>query len=149
MDCSIKNCNRIGIAYGLCRRHYDESRKPLRSKTRRKTPQERLEDIKSNYKINPKNGCHEWCGPNTSLGYGFYTIQSSKDYAHRLFWEITFGPIPDGKQILHKCDNRCCVNPDHLYTGTQKENVEDMVRRGRHLGGHKLRAERRIKKCAS
>jgi hypothetical protein len=50
---------------------------------------------------------------------------------HRFAWELAYGPIPDGLWVLHHCDNPPCVNIDHLYLGTVKDNTADMMRRGR------------------
>lgn len=50
-------------------------------------------------------------------------------------WTLTRGEIPEGLQVLHKCDTRCCINPDHLFLGTNKDNVDDKVRKGRHPRG--------------
>jgi len=55
----------------------------------------------------------------------------SRVYAHRLAWEFVNGPVPDGLRILHRCDNPVCVNPKHLWLGTQRENVEDSIHKGR------------------
>lgn len=52
--------------------------------------------------------------------------------AHRYVYNFLCGEIPEGKYVLHKCDNRRCINPDHLFLGTQQDNVSDMVRKGRH-----------------
>jgi hypothetical protein len=71
--------------------------------------------------------CIEWKGRTDKDGYG--TIGSRR--AHRVAWEQTFGPIPDGLQVLHKCDNPPCCNPDHLFLGTRTDNMNDKVRKGR------------------
>lgn len=59
----------------------------------------------------------------------------SNDYAHRVAFILTCGPIPEGQNVLHRCDVPLCVNPAHLFTGSQKENVEDQVRKNRHTYG--------------
>ena len=88
-----------------------------------------IERFYSKVKINHKTDCHEWNGILDKDGYGkFYALKDKKVSAHRWICE----PIPDGMYVLHKCDNRKCVNRAHLYFGTQKDNMKDMVNRGRH-----------------
>src|SRR5690348_11100206 len=70
-----------------------------------------------------------WRGGIDRLGYG--TTKGKHPKAHRLAWELFNGPIPDGMNVLHKCDVRNCVNPDHLFIGTQLDNMRDMVSKGR------------------
>lgn len=77
------------------------------------------------------DACWEWTASIGSHGYGQLTYLQQKYTAHRLSWELHRGPIPDGLFVLHKCDNRRCVKPDHLFLGTQRENLEDMTRKGR------------------
>jgi hypothetical protein len=77
--------------------------------------------------------CWEWKGRKDIGGYGFFTFRSKEQKAHRVVWILTYGEIPEGMQINHKCDNRGCVNPAHLYIGTQKDNVADMYSRGRQV----------------
>ena len=78
------------------------------------------------------NGCWNWTASCNRQGYGKFTIDSKTVNAHRFSLEIALGrPIADGLCALHRCkQNRKCVNPEHLYEGTQQENIDDMVRDG-------------------
>ncbi len=93
-------------------------------------------------KAGPKD-CWEWSGSRTPEGYGFIYAGPLYDEpvrwirANRLSWEIHNGKVPDGLYVLHDCDNPPCVNPKHLYVGTQQQNVHDRTvrRRGRRQDG--------------
>jgi hypothetical protein len=76
----------------------------------------------------PNSGCWLWLRARNSKGYGTYRKST---YAHRLSWLMHRGEIPDGLLVCHKCDVRCCVNPDHLFLGTAKDNTQDMIAKGR------------------
>ncbi len=78
--------------------------------------------------------CWLWMGAKTGNGYGAIKVDQITHLAHRFSWELHFGTIPNGKLIRHKCDVRNCVNPNHLEIGTQKDNVMDMIVRGRYVG---------------
>lgn len=77
-------------------------------------------------------GCWEWTGPLTKGGYGQFIFKGVWKKAHRWAYEIFKGIIPCGMCVLHLCDNPCCVNPDHLRLGTQRDNVQDCVSKNRH-----------------
>jgi len=81
--------------------------------------------------------CWPWTASKLPNGYGQFWLHSRIDKAHRVVYELSRGPIPSGLWILHTCDNRGCVNPAHLYAGTHKDNMRDMVIRGRSNTGEK------------
>jgi len=76
------------------------------------------------------NGCWIWQAYLHKSGYGVQTINNEPLYAHRVSHRIHKGGIPEDKYVLHNCDVKECVNPEHLYLGTQKENVQDAIERG-------------------
>jgi len=96
-----------------------------------------LERFWANVDRNGPNGCWEWIGrQDRGNGYGVFSLNKLLRYAHRLSYEIANGEIPmvDGKTmfICHHCDNRKCVNPDHLFLGTHTDNMKDCISKGRH-----------------
>lgn len=81
-----------------------------------------------------EGNCWMWCGQAMTGGYGIYGKKSRRRGAHRMSWEYTYGEIPDGMYVCHKCDNKLCVNPDHLFLGTAEDNVRDYIKKGLRKG---------------
>lgn len=96
------------------------------------------EHLLSKSTINKETGCIEWTRA-TSSGYGVLRHKGAAVRTHRISYELNKGPIPDGLFVLHHCDNKLCITPDHLFLGTQKDNMRDMSAKGR---GNHARGER-------
>lgn len=79
----------------------------------------------------PNTGCWLWAGTVNRKGYGIARHDGKPRLAHRVAYAQHHGPIPAGMFVCHRCDQPCCVNPDHLYAGTPKQNTADMFRRNR------------------
>lgn len=75
--------------------------------------------------------CWPYHGYIAPKGYGRFSVNRNARMAHRVAYLIAFGPIPEGKIVCHKCDNRRCVNPAHLYVGTDQDNASDREARQR------------------
>ncbi len=93
-----------------------------------------------------ESGCHEWQALMHRDGYGKFCLNQKTIPAHRAAYLLLKGEIPEGMMVLHKCDNRKCVNPDHLYIGTAKDNCRDRRERCAWWGTMKYTASE-IAKC--
>lgn len=131
--CSVPDCDRKHSRHGFCEmhakrhaRHNDVNRaiKPMEIRLMEKVNK------------NAATGCWEWTGTTTKFGYGMLGGSSPlwRKMAHRISFELFKGAIPEGLFVLHYCDNPPCVNPDHLFVGTTRDNVLDKERKGR--GNH-------------
>ena len=78
-----------------------------------------------------QNSCWEWIAATDVNGYGRFWYKDQMRLAHRISYILFVEDVPEDLCILHSCDNRACVNPSHLFLGTQKDNIHDMIKKGR------------------
>ena len=139
MSCKVDGCENSVFAAELCSKHYNRLRK---TGTTEDGPRARLsleERFWRNVAKGEKDECWYWLAKSKVSGYGAISIGGrggKKILAHRLSWELHNGQIPGHKDyhgmvVMHSCDNRLCVNPNHLSLGRQIDNVRDMDAKGR------------------
>lgn len=91
--------------------------------------------FETKYRKNEETGCWEWVCTLNRDGYGMFAMRVLRKgkavLAHRASYSLYKTFIPEGLLVLHRCDNPCCVNPDHLFLGTSQDNFNDMVAKGR------------------
>jgi hypothetical protein len=92
----------------------------------------------NNFEVDPITECWNWKRYTSEYGYGIVYYKRKTWRVHRLSWQLLRGNIPKGKYVCHHCDNRKCINPEHLFLGTAKDNAGDMVKKGRNVPYRKL-----------
>ena len=78
-----------------------------------------------------RGSCWLWNGVKDDHGYGKMSLNGHEERVHRIMYKLVNGEIPNGLFVLHRCDTPACVNPDHLFVGTQKDNMQDCIKKGR------------------
>lgn len=128
--CTVDSCDRPYYGKGFCKAchqwHWKRGLLPSQN-----LPRTVGEHIDARTMTIPESGCWLWTGGANDMGYGSLGIGGKKLYAHRASYEWFHGAIPKGMEVCHKCDVPLCVNPDHLFLGTHKENMSDSARKGR------------------
>ncbi len=136
-QCSIENCIKLVSGRDFCSTHYARFKRRgspyivLTNYDKAPKYSSLKEYIESSFKINSKNNCWEWLKSLKKTGHGNAWWNGKHEIAHRLSWMFYEGIIPDGLNVLHKCDNPKCVNPDHLFLGTYLDNNRDRKLKGR------------------
>lgn len=139
--CSVEGCDTPSYAKGWCRPHYQRwlrykdplgvpEKKKRRSPTVKRPPKPMAERLWPRVDTSDTHGCWPWTGSRRHA-YGEVEIGGKKHYAHRLMYEHVYGPLDPDLNVCHKCDNPICVRPDHLFAGTQGDNMRDMSTKGR------------------
>lgn len=140
MRCSFKGCEKPVHSRLLCMGHYRQQRegeelRPLQQQFHGMDEEARF---RARLAVQP-NGCWKWLGatmkarsrPTKDWHGQWRNAAGQHELTHRAAWRLFVGPIPSRGRVLHRCDNAQCCNPDHLYIGTQADNVQDMWDRGR------------------
>jgi len=130
--CTFLNCNNKHEAKGYCSKHYMRKRKygnasVVKYKNEYKSHENYFFD---NFIINTENNCWDWIGPIRN-GYGFMCVNGVVLSAHRFSYKHHYGIFDKSLFVCHKCDRPICCNPSHLFLGTHKDNMKDMLSKNR------------------
>lgn len=137
--CTVEGCDKKHMAKGYCNEHYYRIKKYGR--THKLTTSDCFHE---KYIVHPITNCWIWTASTRPSGYGQMGVGYKTCHAHRVSWKLHRGLIPKSLCVLHKCDTPACVNPEHLFLGTQKDNIQDAVKKGR-LHGYNWQEDKIIK----
>ena len=132
--CVVDDCNSVrSNGYSMCVKHKTRMHRYGSPSAVKKMPPNlpNIDRIKF-HGWDEVNDCWIWKGPMAKRGYGCVRAENGKiEKAHRVSYLAFIGEIPEGKLVLHSCDNRSCIRPEHLHIGTQSDNMKEMWERGR------------------
>jgi hypothetical protein len=137
--CSFEGCGKKAVCKGMCPGHYWQMRagKPLAPLQVQYHGYSEPKRFLMRVEMRGENECWPWTGSRLKVrgaqwhGQWTPTGGNAPEMTHRAAWRLFVGPIPDGQFVLHKCDNPACVNPAHLFLGSQADNVKDMWQKNR------------------